>query len=240
MAANPSPQWHCALDARLLPVVQQPLSPKAENEAPRLTLGQNHIIGPHQSANEALAIALGIFSGRLFRFKKQRDQKQKEALKTMPQPHVPELLETEFLSTPGLICEYFFNILSWLRATKMIAVAVDSCIYWWNGDSVISRITPHGLNESIVCIECSQQDLIAACTSSGGFFVISQHTGCVKSINRFSEAICCVRWFPNGRFVIIGGHNGHLYLAGVEDGVLTILSVFGAQGGRICGMFLVC
>ena len=144
------------------------------------------------------------------------------------------------LDAPGLINDYYLNLLHW-SSTNLLAIALSDSVYIWNADSgdvacLCSVATGEESSEEIVCSVRFSEDgsYLAVGTSSGPIQIYDVATSSrIRTMNGRGTRVPTLSW--SGAFLSSGGRDGSIWNHDVRIAQHKVAEMNGHRG-EVCGL----
>ena len=158
---------------------------------------------------------------------------------TVPQmreiPHKPERI----LDAPGIVDDFYFNVLDW-SSTNSMAIGLGSTVYSWNGDTgdvaVITNLDPQELNGQMVsCVKwIPNSNNICVSSNTGEMHILDTESGSrIRSLRGRNDRVSALSW--NGNILSSGGHDNTIWHHDVRQKYHKIMELK-AHEGEVCGL----
>lgn len=142
-----------------------------------------------------------------------------------------ELRETQYLVAPGLVCNFYYNLVSWSEHRSSVAVAVAEAVYLWDGGGSIERVGTVAL-AVVCCVACGGENTAVA-SSDGVVAVVGRGR---RVARKFGAAVQCVQWLPRENHFLAGTASGEVLCVCANDG-LTVVAEMPGLTQQVCGMY---
>lgn len=146
------------------------------------------------------------------------------------------MAEERYLATYGLVCNYYYNLVSWCKARSMLAIAVGPRAYWWDANGGVADVDVWPATYTVICcIACSSHELAAIAFADGLFCVFSAASKRRKVFRRFPHAVHCVCWYPDGKRLVAGDLRGMVYILECTGHDVATVATLPGLSQQICG-----
>lgn len=135
-----------------------------------------------------------------------------------PENTAPTLKAETFVQAPGLRNDFYSSLISWSHAENKIAVGLNVFTYMWNLESFDVNPILVEEYETVTCVCCSLNDLLAIGTISGRIMIVSQSDKFKVKATYLSKArnIHAIAWFKDGKRFLVSDHSGTVQLLAIN------------------------
>lgn len=151
--------------------------------------------------------------------------------------HVSIMVDLHYLQTKEYRNNFYYNLVTWSRNGKKLAVAANEYAYWWDGKQHVAPIELFGYPKPILVILCGPDDIIAI-----GFENDDHCSLCLQiSEGRWvwfpnNCAFQCITWHPEKPILFTGDMYGRLFILEYNQFIIQIKANWRGFDQLVCGM----
>lgn len=146
---------------------------------------------------------------------------------------------TCFIEAPGLVSDFYCNLVSWYHKDKFIVVGLSNMTRYWDSNSFYSWPVAMPSVDLVTCVSCLEDDLTVIGTYTGQFMLVSDRGRKVEAISTIKTAVRAAAWFKKNDKLVLSDNYGNAYLINISrlDGFRISLEFkFESHSQLICGI----
>lgn len=161
-----------------------------------------------------------------------------QSASTSTQPkQITNMVDLHYLQTKEYRNNFYYNLVSWSRTGKKLAVAANEYAYWWDGKQHVVPIELFGYPKPILVILCGPKDVVAIGLENDDHCSLCLQLGEGQWLwFPNSCSFQCIAWHPDKPILFTGDMLGRLFILEYDHFLIQVRANWRGFDQLVCGM----